>query len=339
MQRSPLSAFPVESAVPGVIGYFQVDAAGTLTTPLLPDGRRCGRELRHRARRRGARGPSASREFSEVLAAQSARAAARATSCRRRARRESSALRLDAQDVAPTAALVVARRRRFDRLAAAAAPAQAAGAGFVARRRQPTPRASSAAGARLQRASPESARAARSDLRRQRPRKPTTAEARRGNPRRRAGGRRRPPRRKSTPSPRSASSSPCARSRARSIRSSRRARHGTSRAVPQRLARRPALRAGCAGRSRSFVAAAVEAPYRASSLGSASRLDVAFQGRVLDRLAGRRAARYASAAGGARGLGPAPRAAVAAVRRHRARVSRRCACRARRAPRCSPGSP
>ncbi|RPI59028.1 MAG: sensor histidine kinase, partial [Lysobacterales bacterium] len=36
VQRSPLSAFPVESAVPGVLGYFQVDAAGRLTTPLLP---------------------------------------------------------------------------------------------------------------------------------------------------------------------------------------------------------------------------------------------------------------------------------------------------------------
>lgn len=36
VQRSPLAAFPVESAVPGVIGYFQVDAEGQLTTPLLP---------------------------------------------------------------------------------------------------------------------------------------------------------------------------------------------------------------------------------------------------------------------------------------------------------------
>jgi signal transduction histidine kinase len=36
--RSALAAFPVESAVPGVIGYFQVDAAGLLTTPLLPAG-------------------------------------------------------------------------------------------------------------------------------------------------------------------------------------------------------------------------------------------------------------------------------------------------------------
>jgi signal transduction histidine kinase len=36
VQRSPLSAFPVASGVPGVLGYFQVDAAGKLTTPLLP---------------------------------------------------------------------------------------------------------------------------------------------------------------------------------------------------------------------------------------------------------------------------------------------------------------
>jgi signal transduction histidine kinase len=38
VQRSPLSAFPVASSLPGVLGYFQVDAAGRLTTPLLPSG-------------------------------------------------------------------------------------------------------------------------------------------------------------------------------------------------------------------------------------------------------------------------------------------------------------
>jgi signal transduction histidine kinase len=37
LQRSPLSKFPVASDIPGVIGYFQVDAAGKLMTPLLPD--------------------------------------------------------------------------------------------------------------------------------------------------------------------------------------------------------------------------------------------------------------------------------------------------------------
>jgi len=36
VQRSPLSAYPVASDVPGVIGYFQVDADGSFSTPLLP---------------------------------------------------------------------------------------------------------------------------------------------------------------------------------------------------------------------------------------------------------------------------------------------------------------
>jgi signal transduction histidine kinase len=36
VQRSPLSAFPPAGAMPGVLGYFQVDAAGRFTSPLLP---------------------------------------------------------------------------------------------------------------------------------------------------------------------------------------------------------------------------------------------------------------------------------------------------------------
>ncbi len=36
LQRSDLSAFPVNHSVPGVIGYFQVDDAGRFSTPLLP---------------------------------------------------------------------------------------------------------------------------------------------------------------------------------------------------------------------------------------------------------------------------------------------------------------
>ena len=35
--RSPLSDFPVPADLPGLIGYFQVDPAGTFSTPLLPD--------------------------------------------------------------------------------------------------------------------------------------------------------------------------------------------------------------------------------------------------------------------------------------------------------------
>jgi len=35
-QRSPLSGFPVQVTIPGLVGYFQVDADGRFTTPLLP---------------------------------------------------------------------------------------------------------------------------------------------------------------------------------------------------------------------------------------------------------------------------------------------------------------
>ncbi len=36
VQRSPLSAYPVQVDVPGVLGYFQVDTDGEFSTPLLP---------------------------------------------------------------------------------------------------------------------------------------------------------------------------------------------------------------------------------------------------------------------------------------------------------------
>jgi signal transduction histidine kinase len=36
LQRSPLSAFPPASSIPGLVGYFQVDIGGRFTTPLLP---------------------------------------------------------------------------------------------------------------------------------------------------------------------------------------------------------------------------------------------------------------------------------------------------------------
>jgi signal transduction histidine kinase len=39
LQRSPLSAYPVKSTIPGLIGYFQVDTKGFLSTPLLPANR------------------------------------------------------------------------------------------------------------------------------------------------------------------------------------------------------------------------------------------------------------------------------------------------------------
>jgi signal transduction histidine kinase len=36
LQRSPLSRYPVDSAIPGAIGYFQIDPTGRFSTPLLP---------------------------------------------------------------------------------------------------------------------------------------------------------------------------------------------------------------------------------------------------------------------------------------------------------------
>ena len=36
LQRSPLSGFPLDSQVPGILGYFQVDAEGQLATPTVP---------------------------------------------------------------------------------------------------------------------------------------------------------------------------------------------------------------------------------------------------------------------------------------------------------------
>ena len=37
LQRSPLSQFPAESDLPGLLGYFQVDASGRLRTPIVPE--------------------------------------------------------------------------------------------------------------------------------------------------------------------------------------------------------------------------------------------------------------------------------------------------------------
>ena len=36
LQRSVLAAYPVKSEIPGLIGYFQIDADGSFSSPLLP---------------------------------------------------------------------------------------------------------------------------------------------------------------------------------------------------------------------------------------------------------------------------------------------------------------
>jgi len=58
LQRSPLSRFPRESDVPGLLGYFQVDASGRLRTPIVPEANAGGYgisspELRQREQQEG----------------------------------------------------------------------------------------------------------------------------------------------------------------------------------------------------------------------------------------------------------------------------------------------
>ena len=38
LQRSTLATFPVQGPLPGLLGYFQIDANGVFSTPLLPVG-------------------------------------------------------------------------------------------------------------------------------------------------------------------------------------------------------------------------------------------------------------------------------------------------------------
>ena len=38
LNLSPLAGFPVQSAIPGILGYWQIDPDGSFSTPLLPEG-------------------------------------------------------------------------------------------------------------------------------------------------------------------------------------------------------------------------------------------------------------------------------------------------------------
>ena len=154
----------------------------------------------------------------------------------------------------PDVANAAARRRRragFDRLAGSrSAGTGRRGAGADARRPAPTATRERVPPAELQRAAPDVSAAGRDACRRRHAR--GTAEARRGSARRRAGGRAAAAAEvDAVAAQRVELTRAHVRERARSARA-RRARHGASRAVPQRLARRPALRARCARRSRAL---------------------------------------------------------------------------------------
>ena len=339
VQRSPLSAFPVASAVPGVLGYFQVDAAGKLTTPLLPDAGVAAASYGITPAEEAARAERVA-ELRELLArnqlVRGQRDEARSSRAGARASLESERPRLEL-DVATAAARRSSAQAGFDRLAGAEAPRSGRAArGAMPRASRPTTRASGAE-RRPQRDGAGSLPQLLDSARNACAKSGRSASRNRSLPSR--------PSRDAAAADADADAErpsrghACARSRARSIRSSSAC---STRGISCCSATSGAT-ASATCKARSSIARRSSRPpsrrrtARAASA-SASRLDVAFQGRIA-RSARRRRERVSLGGRGSRGNGAAPRAAVAAVRRHRAHVPRRCACRARRAPRCSPGSP
>jgi two-component system, OmpR family, phosphate regulon sensor histidine kinase PhoR len=119
VQRSPLSAFPVESAIPGVLGYFQVDAVGRLTTPLLPEAGVTAASYGITPAEEAARTQRVA-ELRELLARnQLVRAPRDEAPAAPAPERESAQLDSGLARSAPSSA-----QAGFDRLAAAEAPAQ-----------------------------------------------------------------------------------------------------------------------------------------------------------------------------------------------------------------------
>ena len=337
VQRSPLSAFPVASAVPGALGYFQVDAAGALTTPLLPRrgvdaaGYGIGPTSSPRARR--------CRAISEVLAQnrlvpRSARRSAGAR-CRADARERGAAACRGASSATRPSARERAPRRR-----------SRAGGVRPARGREAPPRRGAAAARRRGRAAQRARRADRRDA--SAPRRAGGAGARRRelDARRSASESPTRPRRRKTPAealgaePRARAASP-----ARGVAEAARRRRAqaelrvrtfeseldpfevgvldTGHLVMFRNVWRGGQRyiQGVLDRARAFVAARDRAPFRASSLAGDQRHRRHVSGA---RSSVARAAAVGRSIGvrGARGLAAVPRAAVAAVRRSRARVPR-----------------
>jgi two-component system, OmpR family, phosphate regulon sensor histidine kinase PhoR len=286
VQRSPLSAFPVVSAMPGVLGYFQVDSAGKLTTPLLPGAGVAAASYGITPADEAARAERVA-QVSEVLARNQLVRGAREEVAAPLV--ESDRLRVDPS--VANAAFSSSVQAGFDRLAAAEAPRQAAGAGLS--RDSLADEAREQSSAQRQLAAPESpplvaARATPSqEARQKRVEETLVAEP------------------AAEPPPATEVDAVAAQRVELSVRTFASEVDpfelgvlDTGHLVLFRNVWRDGQRyvQGALVDRGVFVATAVEAPYRGSSVGSASRLDVAFQGRVLDRLAADASA-YASAAG------------------------------------------
>ena len=293
VQRSPLSAFPVASDLPGVLGYFQVDAAGQLTTPLLPDAGVAAASYGITPAEEAVRAERVSllRELlarNQLVSGQRDEPAAAPP-----AESERSRLTLDA--AAPASPVVASAQAAFDRLADAESvvPPQA-GAGAS---RDNASTAENATRELLARRLNEVSPAA--EERQKRVEQTLVAEPARTDA---AVG---------ALDEGAAKAEVTVRTFASEVDPFELGVLDSGHLVLFRNVWRGGQRyvQGALVDRAAFVAAAVETPYRASSVGSVSHLAVVFQGRTLDRLAAD-ANEYRSAAG-----------ALAGTVLHRARLS------------------
>ena len=247
VQRSPLSAFPVDSAVPGVLGYFQVDAAGRFTTPLLPEAGVAAASYGIAPAEEAARTQRVT-ELRELLARnQLVRGPRDEPPAAPAPERESAQLERGVGNSAPASA-----QAGFDRLAAVESQRQL-GAAFSRADAAGAPPAEPPAAAETVTVSPQRLEARRNSFADEQRVHPGRSAAEAG--RRSAGSRtgRRAGR---------CSGGRCAQRHSRAVRPdvrersgsvrARRARHRAPRSVPQRVAGRPTLRARGAHRPRGF---------------------------------------------------------------------------------------
>ncbi len=290
VQRSPLSMFPINSALPGVLGWFQVDAAGNMTTPLLPAPGVSAADYGITPAEEAARAERVA-QLRELLARNQLVRPARDDAPQLVS--EESERRRDQPEAAPAAAPAAAApsisaQAGFDRLAAEAVGSSASPTA-PEREAAPDELRDTSAGlrealARTVRSFDESQIAAQE--RQKRVEQALVAE---------------PARNEVAADTDSDAAKPevAVRTFASEIDPLELGVLDTGHLVLFRNVWREGQRyvQGALIDRAAFVATAVEMPYRASSIGSASRLDVAFQGRVLDRLAAAAPAYRSSTAG------------------------------------------
>jgi signal transduction histidine kinase len=292
VQRSPLSAFPVESALPGVLGWFQVDAAGNLSTPLLPATGVAAAEYGITPAEEAARAERVA-FMREVLASNELVRPVRDEPAAAAVEDQGLRLQLDVQafSAPPSAA---APQAGFDRLAAEAVQS-GAGAGPALRR---VANDASAAAEEIVVTAARRSETAAAEERQKRVEQAFVAEP---------------------AAPEAAESDAEApkteltvRTFASEVDPLELGVLDTGHLVLFRNVWREGRRyvQGALLDRQAFVAAALEAPYRSSSVGSAAGLDVSFAGRVLDRLPADAGTAYSGAA-----------ADLAGTVLHRARLS------------------